>query len=234
MGGPNYQPPQDNSWQTGWGAPPPGYPVRPPRTNVLAIASLVLGVIGGCLLAVPLGIVALVQINKSGDRGRGLAIGGLVASGAWLLIAVLLVATGTLRGALEVNPTVIVEQPLSTTTRGGAVGVNEVRVGDCLDGLRAGSRTVTVAPCERPHDAEVIIGFDLPAGTWPGAEAVRMRATDGCEAKLREVLRTLPSPRDFQVVAIHPDDAQRWLASRFVRCAVRDPAGAKLIGKIPR
>lgn len=60
--------------------PHPGYPPGyryPPRTNVLAVASLILG-----FLFAPLGIVfghlSLSQIKRSGEQGRALAIAGLV------------------------------------------------------------------------------------------------------------------------------------------------------------
>jgi hypothetical protein len=65
-----------------------------PRTNGLAVASFVLAFCGGGgpLVALPLGIVALVQIRRRGQRGRALAIAGvaisaivLIAASAWLL-----------------------------------------------------------------------------------------------------------------------------------------------------
>lgn len=46
--------------------------------NPWAIASLVLGLSMTAILAVVAGHVALVQIRRSGERGRGLAIAGLV------------------------------------------------------------------------------------------------------------------------------------------------------------
>ncbi len=65
----------------------------PTKTSVMAIVSLVLGVLGFCtlglggLIGVILGIVALVSINKSAGRlgGQGLAIGGIIVSGAGLI-----------------------------------------------------------------------------------------------------------------------------------------------------
>ncbi|MGV9796846.1 peptidylprolyl isomerase [Mycobacterium sp. NPDC003449] len=74
---------------------PPGYPAGyPPRTNGMAIASLVSSV-----LFAPLGIVfghiSLGQINRSGEQGRGIAIAGLIIGYVFtalgLLMAVLLV-----------------------------------------------------------------------------------------------------------------------------------------------
>ena len=69
-------------------APPPAVPVRPTfvrtssPTNGFAIASLITGVFWmwwiGSVLAIVLGHIALNQIARSGQSGRGLAIGGLV------------------------------------------------------------------------------------------------------------------------------------------------------------
>ena len=85
------QPPQ------GYGGPPPatppgvpqqpGYPggqVQGPRTNGLAVTSMILGILWVCwigsILAVIFGHVALSQIKKSQgtQQGRGFAIAGLV------------------------------------------------------------------------------------------------------------------------------------------------------------
>lgn len=46
--------------------------------NPWAIASLVLGLLGTAILAVIAGHVALSQIGRTGERGTGLAIAGLV------------------------------------------------------------------------------------------------------------------------------------------------------------
>lgn len=74
--------------------PPPGLPLAPtgpggpPPSNGLAIASLVLGLLGFCtvgltsIVGLILGIVALNRINHDPHlaRGKGLAIGGIVTS----------------------------------------------------------------------------------------------------------------------------------------------------------
>ena len=74
----------------------------PSSTNGFAIASLVFGILWlfwlGSLLAVIFGHVAVVQTRKRGQRGRGLAIAGLVLGyigvGIFLLIIVLDLAHG--------------------------------------------------------------------------------------------------------------------------------------------
>jgi hypothetical protein len=51
-------------------------PVRP--TNVLGIVTLVLGVLGFAIVPVITGHIALSQIKRTGDDGRGITIAGLV------------------------------------------------------------------------------------------------------------------------------------------------------------
>ena len=66
----------------------PAAPVAPPQTPGLAIASLVLGVLGCTApIGLVLGIVALVKINKSRGQmgGQGLAIAGTCVSGVMML-----------------------------------------------------------------------------------------------------------------------------------------------------
>jgi len=77
---------------------PPEAPVKP-KTSGLAIASLILGIVGPCtvglgsIVGIILGIVGLVKIGKSGGQlgGRGLAIAGLVVSGIGIVILPFLV-----------------------------------------------------------------------------------------------------------------------------------------------
>jgi Domain of unknown function (DUF4190) len=74
-------------------APPPtaAHVLAVPRTNGMAIASLVLGILFlygvGSILALILGYTAKGQIDRSegAERGRGLAIGGIVLG--WIGIA---------------------------------------------------------------------------------------------------------------------------------------------------
>jgi hypothetical protein len=85
------------------GAPPPlvTTPVEA-KTSGMAIASLVLGILGLCgitaLAGLILGIASLLKINRSGGRlsGQGLAIAGICVSGLMLLFSVPFIAAMTL------------------------------------------------------------------------------------------------------------------------------------------
>ena len=84
--------------------PQPPYPqyAPAPRTNGLAIASMVLGIVWlwgiGSILALIFGLVSMKQIKERGDGGKGMAIAGIVlgAIGVLSLIALFaLVWAGT-------------------------------------------------------------------------------------------------------------------------------------------
>jgi hypothetical protein len=70
----------------------------PARTSVLAIVSLIFGLLGctlvGAMVGLVCGIIAMVRISKSGGRlkGDGLALAGIIVSAATLLIAPFILA----------------------------------------------------------------------------------------------------------------------------------------------
>jgi len=76
---------------------PYGY-VQQRGTSGLAIASLVTGICGFfCvtpLVSIGLGIAALSDISKTGRPGKGMAIAGIVLSGLWIALIVVLLTTG--------------------------------------------------------------------------------------------------------------------------------------------
>jgi hypothetical protein len=82
--------------------PPPGF-VPVTRTNGLAIASLVLGVLWlfwlGSLVGLVLGLVALKQIKGRTQGGRGIAIAGVVLSVLGLVGFVIAVIVGASKGS---------------------------------------------------------------------------------------------------------------------------------------
>ena len=63
----------------GYGGYPPGYgPYAAARTNPLAIAALVTGLLGFALIPVVLGHMALSQVRRTGESGGWMAVVGLV------------------------------------------------------------------------------------------------------------------------------------------------------------
>jgi hypothetical protein len=86
--------PQPSGYQPSGYQPYGGYP-KPGDTNGFAIASLVCSVIGiilvvvGPALGIVFGILALRQIGRRPQSGRGLAVAGLIIGGIVLVLDVL-------------------------------------------------------------------------------------------------------------------------------------------------
>jgi hypothetical protein len=105
-------PPLPGQAPGGYQSPPvPGYWPQPSapgfvpvtRTNGLAIASLVLGILWlawlGSLVGLVLGLVALKQIKNRNQGGRGIAIAGVVLSALWLLGLLVAIIVGAAKGS---------------------------------------------------------------------------------------------------------------------------------------
>ncbi|MEU9447771.1 DUF4190 domain-containing protein [Streptomyces sp. NPDC048277] len=169
------QPPYPGPYQP-WGQGYSPYAVPAP-VNGLAIASLVLGLLC-CLpgVGLVLGLVALSQIRRRGERGTAMAVTGSVFSGIGLALLVLLLATG---GAADF-------------WQGVKEGVNDtsslsLSTGDCFDtpdGALTGDLVsdVTVVDCEQAHDGEVFATYDLKGSAYPGDDGVAHSADQRCYA----------------------------------------------------
>jgi Domain of unknown function (DUF4190) len=94
--------------------PGPVYAGQPPAengTNGFAVASFILGLLGlvtpAVILSIIFGIIALAQIGKRPQRGKGLAIAGLILSFVWIVVLVVLIAVSIIsyRSASALHPT---------------------------------------------------------------------------------------------------------------------------------
>ena len=79
-----------------YGQPAPGYAqpygqvyAAPPKTNTLAIVSLVLSLVGVGIGGIITGHIALNQIKTSGEGGRGLALAGTIIGYAAVAIGII-------------------------------------------------------------------------------------------------------------------------------------------------
>ncbi|OIJ86802.1 DUF4190 domain-containing protein [Streptomyces colonosanans] len=179
-GGPYPQGPYQQQYGNGlpyqpWGQ---GYSPynRPAPYNGLAIAALVLGIL--CFLpaiGLVLGLIALAQIKKRGERGRGLAVGGIVMSTIGLALLAAFFATG---GAHDFW------QGVQDGARGGVAF--SLKKGECFDapgGSLAGEAyDVDKVSCSGKHQAEVFAEFRLPSGRYPGDDAISKVADEKCYA----------------------------------------------------
>ncbi|HEY8451415.1 MAG: septum formation family protein [Micromonosporaceae bacterium] len=212
---PHPQVPQPAGGPPGYGYPPgqPGgsYGHPEPRTNPFAVASLVLGILTPVgylpgLLALIFGIIALVQIPERGQKGRGLAIGGLAATGGWLVVT-LAVAIGFAsiyesddgdQARTATDRTTVTDDgsgddrhrtPVNQVERGRSTPVYRLRDGMCVKELPTGEgpiETMRVVDCDVPHVAEVYALFNLSHAHWPGDDVVDAEAADGCHERLQQ------------------------------------------------
>ncbi|WP_327354049.1 DUF4190 domain-containing protein [Streptomyces sp. NBC_01304] len=126
------QPPAN--WQAppaAWPPPAAGMPQQRPPMNGLAIAAFVLSLICVAPLALILGIVALVQISRRGERGKGLAVAGVTVSGASLLLSLVLLLTGTF--ALSTFGTPERDKGSGRVTEPTRTSIYEIKTGDCFN-----------------------------------------------------------------------------------------------------
>jgi hypothetical protein len=102
-GGYGYPPPPG-----GYGYQPPasGYPQQSAGTNGMAIASLVCSLLGwlcviGPILGLVFGFIALNQIKRTGQGGRGLALAGIIIGVLVIVAGIVLVFLGAIFGSSD-------------------------------------------------------------------------------------------------------------------------------------
>jgi hypothetical protein len=142
--------------------PPAPYQMRPPAgLSGLAVASLVLGITWifwlGSILALVFGYMALSRMKRTGDRGRGLAIAGIVLG--WIGM-VMLVSVVALAAAASDDDTSTGEPDTSsgaeTTEAGGAPEAGEAPEGQDVyavgDTAHTSDLDVTVHQVQDPFE----------------------------------------------------------------------------------
>ncbi|HEY5833884.1 DUF4190 domain-containing protein [Streptomyces sp.] len=207
--------------------PPPGW--YPPQrgTNGFAIASLVTALTCIPLFGVIFGIVALVQIGRRGDQGKGLAVAGLVINGVMTVLLALTVTVGLLGGFDEGN------------TR-----VEDITVGQCFDtvdsslsdyaGDGARSTTANVVSCDIAHDAEAYAVFTLDPGLgadYPGVERISDIAGAKCASYADDYLDSEPVPDTVDIYYYMPPREGWRDGDRSVTCFFGATSG-RLTGSV--
>ncbi|MEU5883715.1 DUF4190 domain-containing protein [Spirillospora sp. NPDC047279] len=230
------------SGQPGFPGPPGPSSHRPTTTNGLAVASLITGVLGCVsLISIILGVIALKQIKERGQRGRGLAIAGIVISLLWGVVG-----TASYLFLKSVDGDDIagkLPSPKATVTKPKDVGANKMRVGDCINDNSAAATTATdgpvevesvkVVPCTSPHDGEVLASFRLAVATLPTDAQMSKLASAGCKARVGTRLNRDPAGASLATSYYYPT-IQSWAdGDRLVTCvAVHATEGKKLTRKL--
>lgn len=194
-------------------APPP--PPRKPGTNGFAVAALIFGLLGLLPLSIIFGIVALVQIRRQPQAGKVIAIIGMVVP------TVALVASIAAAIAVEFS------KSDSTAAGNGQVSVDEIRIGDCLNGLTEGRsiENLPVVPCAEPHDGEVFASFPVSGAAFPGDAAVTSQAEKGCVERLRSYAPKAAEDQNTQLYYLHPTAASWLTGDREITCVALSATG---------
>jgi hypothetical protein len=203
------------NWPASAGYPPP----QEQRTNGFAVASLVFGIISGILLAVIFGIIALVQIPKKNQKGKGMAIAGLVLAGVWTLLWVALIVAVVVTSADRDASTGEITGP-------GDVSTMSLEVGDCVNGLEESQAVASLpaVPCTDPHEGEVFALFDLPEGDYPAETELVEQAETGCFDRLLGYAPQAAENPELGLFYFYPMESS-WPEDRQVVCIATSASG---------
>lgn len=206
------------------------YGPRPPAAvNGVAIASLVLGLL--CFLpavGLVLGLIALRQIRRRDERGRGMAVAGSVLSSVGLALWVVALSTGAAADFWQ-------------GFRDGARAdtVLALRKGDCFNspgGLEGWATEATTVPCARAHDGEVFAVLTRPDGSYPGDDRLTDLADERCYALQDAYVMDGWALPDHVAVYYLVPSRQSWrYGDREITCVFGHQDGkSKLTGSLRR
>jgi energy-coupling factor transporter transmembrane protein EcfT len=226
----NQPPPGSYPWQPqqgygGWQAP---YAPKVTR-NGFAIAALILGILGffgiSLVLSIIFGCIALVQIGHRGQRGKAMAIIGIVLSALWAGLLVVLIVV-----AVQTQPE---RDAGGKIVKSGTLSVSDLRVNDCLNGIQSGghmNELVTVLPCARSHDGQVIEKFPVSGG-FPGEQSLTS-GLQKCRQDEQSRIAQSPLSQRLELFIMAPNKGAWDTGNHTLTCAVIDKSGGKLPGPI--
>lgn len=175
------------------------------------------GVLPLFLVAVPAGIVALVQIHRRREAGTGLAVAGLVLGGLWTVVGGLLLLGFALSGPSGY---------LGSFAEAGATAV-----GQCLAEPRSDGSPYRVVDCSARHTAEVSLVEEFDDGPWV-EEELRNGADEACLAAFEDYTGEDYYSSDQEYGFFIPDKAE-WESGeqRFV-CVITAGIDSDLRGSV--
>ncbi|MGW1974967.1 DUF4190 domain-containing protein [Streptomyces sp. NPDC001889] len=214
----------------------PGYgtPPAPAPVNRFSIASLVTGVVC-CLppLGLVLGLIALAQIRRRGQRGRGLAVAGAALSSLSTALVLMLLLTGVAGEAW--NGFREGWRDASRSPR-----APELRSGDCVrlpstdPPAHGAAMPADVVGCGTPHEGEITASFPVTGFTeYPGDTPLAHEAWERCDAfHLAYVLDPWRIPRNVEPY-VHRPGREEWAAGdRTVHCGLATVDGTRITGSL--
>jgi hypothetical protein len=185
---------------------------NPAPLNGMSVAALVLGI----LCCVPgvglvLGLIGLNQTRRRGERGRSMAVTGIVLSSLGLVVWALGVA-GAATGFFD---------DVKDTVRRNA-SASPVK-GECFDApsgsLEGMAYDFDVVSCAGEHDGEVFAVVRMSGGSYPGDKKVTATADDRCYALQDSyAMDGWAVPDDVDIYYVTPTSESWSLGDREITC----------------
>ncbi|MFI1934750.1 DUF4190 domain-containing protein [Streptomyces sp. NPDC020330] len=217
----------------------PVQPDAPAPLSGFAVASLVLSLLI-CLapLGLVLGIVALVRISRSGERGKGLAVAGTAVGGVVVVLTALLLVIGGARFSAWAGE----GEGLFASRDAKSGTLVDLRPGDCFapageplpteeggsgsEDERVTDPSVEIVPCDRPHPAQVYGTFRLKGDhAISDPSAIVAQAFEGCAPLLHDFAPDTWTLPDVTFSFYYPESVSGTGGDRTVWCWLGAEAG---------
>lgn len=198
-----------------YGGPPVGAASSTSK-NWMGLTSMILGIIGGGLLAIIFGVMGIRAANRGEATNKGQAVAGIVLTGAWFVVGIIVAVIAVAAGSFST----------------GAFGdqgkdYKDVVAGDCYTSDLGGDPDsieyvdVAFGECDESSNALVYYVTTVPAGSAPTDDGFVDVAYNECvtDAALTRVNIDLVS--QYYVEEYFPDTmswagGERWLICGMV------------------
>lgn len=103
--------------------------------------------------------------------------------------------------------------------------VFSIKVGDCTGDLATGDLTeLDAIPCGDPHKSEAYAAITLDDGDYPGTEAVKTQADDGCSGGFETFIGVAYDDSELFLTSLTPTEDSWAQGDREILCLVYDDA----------
>jgi hypothetical protein len=188
------------------------------NTSGWAVASFILGIFAVVPLSAIFGFVALQKIRRLGQRGKGLAIAGLILSAVWVAVLVAVSVTS--------NNTATRQSSTGQITHSGGLDVFALATGDCFDNPKDTQdiESVTAIPCTQAHDSQVFAKFDLSGDddSYPASDALNKMADAGCNSRTAGIDKS-KTTANMTIRVLFPEQDAWADGQRTVSCLIVNP-----------
>lgn len=198
------------------------------RTNVVAIFAIVLGFlvpIGGIIA----GVVGLAQVKRTGEKGRGLAIAGIVVGSVMTVlgtIAVIAFVTFVVIAGAAGDAAAPGDGGFTDPSEDVPADVLSLSIGQCLDDVSTGIITSdNIVACDVPHTYEVFGEVAVPDGSFPGDGEIDSTAQQSCDEAFVSFVGVSYDESTLEYTYVAPTSDTWELGDRQIACLITDPAG---------